>query len=190
MLNARWSRSPWSKVTLHSRQNSPAREGQLVELEQLVERLAVLGEERGQRDDAGQRDDHQRQRDPRSVAPAAREVALRGAGVAGLLVEPAEPAGDLGLVLRGRPSIGFAVGRDRAVQVAIAHPRRRDVPPRGVCRRRLRQFQDGHPARDRLGLVVEPVVRLAEAEQRRGGDHRVVETDDAIEVQASVGEIA
>ena len=40
------------------------------------------------------------------------------------------------------------------------------------------------------GLVVEPVVRLAEAEQRRGGDHRVVEADDAIEVQAGLGEVA
>ena len=118
-------------------------------------------------------------RDPRPVAPAAREVALRGAGVAGLLVQPAEPVGDLGLVLRGRPTVGFAVGRDRAVQVAVADPRRRDVPPGGVGRRRLRQLEDGRPARDRLRLVVEPVVGLAEAEQRRGGDRRVVEADDA-----------
>ena len=133
----------------------------------------------------------QRHRDPRAVAAAAREVALRGPGVAGLLGQPAEPAGDLGLVLGRRPAVGLAVGVDRAVQVAVADARRRDVPP---GRRRSRASRGSSRTavqrRDRLGLVVEPVVRLAEPEQGRRRDRRVVEADDAIEVPAGVGEIA
>ena len=127
----------------------PRRHGGLVELEKVVDRLAGrwLGEQRGQRDDARDRDDHEGHRDPRRVAAAAREVALRGAGVAGLLVEPAEAAGDLGLVLGRRPAVRLAVGGDRAVQVAVADARGRDVPPRRVGRRRLGQLEDGRPAR-------------------------------------------
>ena len=45
-------------------------------------------------------------------AAAAREVPVRGAGVAGLLGQPAESRGDLRLVLGGRAAIGLAIGVD------------------------------------------------------------------------------
>ena len=66
----------------------------------------------------------------RGRRPAPGEVALRRPTVAGLLAQPAEPVGDLGLVLVRGAAIGFAVGVERAVEVAVADTRRRDVPPR------------------------------------------------------------
>ena len=50
--------------------------------------------------------------------------------------------------------------------------------------------EDGRPGRDGRVLVVEPVVRLAEAEQGGGRDGRVVEADDPLEMGAGVGEVA
>jgi len=58
----------------------------------------------------------------------------RGAGVAGLLVEPTQAPGDLGLVFGRSPAVRFSIGGDRAVQIAVADPRGRDVSPRGIGR--------------------------------------------------------
>ena len=63
-------------------------------------------------------------------------------------------------------------------QRAVA-PARREVPPRPVRRRCLAESEDRRPGGDRRGLVVEPVADLAEPEERRRGDRRIVETDDA-----------
>ena len=124
------------------------------------------------------------------IASALGEIALRGPGVAGLLVEPAEPVGDLRLVLARRPLVCFAIGLDRAGQVAVTNPGGRHVAPGRIGRRRLGQLEDGLPCLDRGRLVVEPVVGLAESEQRGRGDRRIVEPDDAREMLAGLGEIA
>ena len=124
----------------------PLRHAELVELERLEDVLALVGEQRGERDDRRHRDDQQGERQPRRVAASAREVAPRGAGVAGLLGQPAEAVGDLGLVLGRRPPVGLPIGLDGARVVAGSDARGRDVAPGRVGRRRLGQVA-GWPTR-------------------------------------------
>ena len=114
------------------------------------------------------------------AAAAAGEVAPRRPDVARLLRQPAEPVRDLRLVLRRRPAIRLAVGRDRPVQVAVADPGRRDVPPGRVGGRRLGQLEDRLPGPDGAVLVVHPVAGLGHPEEGRAGDLGIVEADDAL----------
>ena len=120
-------------------------DARLAEPELRDDRVALAREHDGQRDDGRDRDDHQGHRQPASIASALGEIALRGPGVAGLLVEPAEPVGDLRLVLARRQLVGFAVGLDRAGQVAVTNPGGGHVAPGRIGRRRLGQLR-GRPA--------------------------------------------
>ena len=167
-------------MTVHSRQYSPAATAGLVELESAVEPRAFDREHRRRARRSTYRDDRRhRERDQRAVTAAAREVALGRAGVAGLLGEPAQPVRDLRLVLRRGPAVRLAVRAHRRPQGAHPDAGGREVPPRPIGGRGLAQLDDRLPVGDRAVLVVQAVARLAQPEQRRGRDGRVVEPDDA-----------
>ena len=94
------------------------------------------------------------------------------------LRQPAEPVRDLGLVLGRRAAIGLAIGIDRAREVAsrtrAAAMFRQAAYVDGVSR----SSRTASQAATRRALVVEAVAGLAEPEEGRGGDRRVVEADD------------
>ena len=190
MLKKRWSRSAWTSVTVQSRQYSPSATASLSS-QSACSRSGALGREQDdERDDRRRGDDDRGDRDQRPVAAGLGEVPSGRAGVTGLLGQPPEPGGDLGLVGCGRPSIGFAIGPLRGTQVALADAGRRHVPPGRIGRWRLADLDGGFPRRDGADLVVEPVASLAQPEQGGGRDGRVVEADDALVVDRGVPEVA
>ena len=65
----------------------------------------------------------------------------------------------------------------------LANPFAGEIPPGLVCRGILAKPRDRLPGSARLGLVVEPVQGVAEAEQCRSGDRRVVVADDPPEIE-------
>ena len=158
---------------MHERHAQQAIQLALADVESVEPELAedglarvVLGDQR----DAGRDEDHGDGQPEPDRAAAPREVPVRGAGVAGLLGQPAESRGDLGLVLRGSPAIGLSIGIDGLVQIARADAHARKVPPSPIRGSVLGQGGHGLPRRGGARLVVHPVQRVARPEQRGAGD--------------------
>ena len=126
----------------------------------------------------------------RRVATTLGEVAPRGLRIPGFLGEPTQPRRDLRLVGGRRPPVGLAIRLDRPVQVAVADPRRGDVPPGQIGRWRLAELGGGLPRREGRVVLIESIARLAKAEQRRRGQRRIVEPDDPAEAHRRVAKIA
>ena len=177
-------------VTVQSRQYSPVSDGHLVEGESVDQELAIGRQEGRQRDDDRRGDEDRRDRDERRVATTLGEVPSRGLRIPGFLGEPAQARGDLRLVGGRCPPVGLAIRLDRPVQVAMADPGRRDVPPGQIGRWCLAQLGRGLPRREGRVVLIESIARLAEAEQCRRGQRRIVEPDDPAEEDRCVAKIA
>ena len=104
-------------------------------------------------------------------------MAGSASAVAGLLREPSESGGDLGLVRRGSQAIGLAIGPESPVEIALANLCRGDLAPRQVGARVLGQLEDALPGRHRRVLAVDPIQDVPEAVERCAGNRRVVEAD-------------
>src|SRR5204863_9478625 len=99
-------------------------------------------------------------------------MAGSASAVAGLLREPSESGGDLGLVPRGSQAIGLAIGPESPVEIALANLRRGDLAPRQVGARVLGQLEDALPGRHRRVLAIDPIPDVPEAVARCGRDRR------------------
>ena len=167
----------------------PVRDGHLVEQEDLENLRADRARELdGERHDRGDRHDHDRDRQAH-VAACPGEVLPRGARVAELLGQPAEPVGDLGAILLRRALLRLPVGVERPAQVLRPDAPGRDVAPREVRGRVLGKTRRLLPRTERGVVLVHPVERLAEPDVRRGGDRGIVEADDALVQARGIAEL-
>jgi len=167
----------------------PVRDRAVNERERLEQRIVRL-EDRGERHDDRDAQDRLGQSERAAATARAGEVAVRRAGLAHLLRQPAEAARDLRAILRRGSSVGFAIRVARRGQLAGPHPRARDLAPGPVGARCLRQLHDRLPGAERLGLVIHPEERVAGPEPGFGGHRRVVEPEDPAVIGQGLGRLA